>query len=46
MLLHDATNQLGQANNYERLKEVITKIAEYWLKCESPDYIKNTQKLA
>lgn len=30
-------------NNYERLKEVITKIVEYWQECESPNYIKNAQ---
>ncbi|HLO79547.1 MAG TPA: response regulator [Chitinophagaceae bacterium] len=30
-------------NNYERLKEVIVKIVEYWQECESPNYIKNAQ---
>lgn len=30
-------------NNYERLKEVIRKIVEYWQECESPNYIKNAQ---
>jgi DNA-binding NtrC family response regulator len=30
-------------NNYERLREVIRKIVEYWQECESPNYIKNAQ---
>jgi CheY-like chemotaxis protein len=30
-------------NNYEKLKEVIRKIVEYWQECESPNYIKNAQ---
>ncbi len=30
-------------NNYEKLKEVVTKIVEYWQECESPNYIKNAQ---
>jgi DNA-binding NtrC family response regulator len=31
-------------NNYERLKEVITKIVGYWQECESPNYIKTAQQ--
>jgi DNA-binding NtrC family response regulator len=31
-------------NNYERLKEVIKKIVEYWQECESPNYIKTAQQ--
>lgn len=30
-------------SNYEKLKEVIVKIVEYWQECESPNYIKNAQ---
>jgi two-component SAPR family response regulator len=30
-------------HNYERLKEVISKIVDYWQECESPNYIKNAQ---
>lgn len=30
-------------HNYEKLKEVIRKIVEYWQECESPNYIKNAQ---
>ena len=29
--------------NYDRLKNVIIKIVEYWQECESPNYIKNAQ---
>ena len=28
---------------YEKLKEIIRKIVEYWQECESPNYIKNAQ---
>jgi DNA-binding NtrC family response regulator len=31
-------------NNFERLKEIITKIVEYWQECESPNYIKTAQQ--
>ncbi len=31
-------------NNYKKLKEVLVKIIEYWLECESPNYIKNVQQ--
>ncbi|MCE7071869.1 response regulator [Dyadobacter sp. CY327] len=30
-------------SNYDRLKEMIVKIVEYWQECESPKYIKNAQ---
>ncbi|MCF2496659.1 response regulator [Dyadobacter chenhuakuii] len=30
-------------SNYDRLKEMIAKIVEYWQECESPKYIKNAQ---
>ena len=30
-------------SNYDKLKEVIIKIVEYWQECESPKYIKNAQ---
>jgi CheY-like chemotaxis protein len=29
--------------NYDKLKNVIRKIVEYWQECESPNYIKNAQ---
>src|SRR4051812_20001989 len=29
--------------NYERLKNTMRKIVEYWQECESPNYIKNAQ---
>lgn len=29
--------------NYDKLKNVIIKIVEYWQECESPNYIKNAQ---
>lgn len=31
-------------NSYDRLKEIIVKIVEYWKECESPNYIKNAQQ--
>ncbi|TDB68106.1 response regulator [Arundinibacter roseus] len=31
-------------NSYEKLKEIIVKIVEYWQECESPNYIKNVQQ--
>lgn len=30
-------------SHYNKLKEVIIKIVEYWKECESPNYIKNAQ---
>jgi CheY-like chemotaxis protein len=30
-------------NSYEKLREIIVKIVEYWQECESPNYIKNAQ---
>ena len=30
-------------NNYQKLKNTIVKIVEYWQECESPNYIKNAQ---
>ena len=30
-------------SNYDKLKNVIVKIVEYWQECESPNYIKNAQ---
>jgi DNA-binding NtrC family response regulator len=30
-------------NNYDKLKNIIIKIVEYWQECESPNYIKNAQ---
>ena len=30
-------------NNYDKLKNTITKIVEYWQECVSPNYIKNAQ---
>jgi CheY-like chemotaxis protein len=29
--------------SYDKLKEVMKKIVEYWQECESPNYIKNAQ---
>ena len=29
--------------SYDKLKQVIVKIVEYWQECESPNYIKNAQ---
>lgn len=29
--------------DYNKLKNIITKIVEYWQECESPNYIKNAQ---
>ena len=28
-------------NNYDKIKQIIVKIVEYWQECESPNYIKN-----
>lgn len=30
--------------NYEKLKQTMVKIVEYWKECESPNYIKNAQQ--
>ncbi len=30
--------------NYEKLKQTMVKIIEYWKECESPNYIKNAQQ--
>lgn len=30
-------------SSYEKLKQTIVKIVEYWQECESPNYIKNAQ---
>ena len=30
-------------NNYNKLKNTIMKIVEYWQECVSPNYIKNAQ---
>ena len=30
-------------SSYDKLKNVIKKIVEYWQECESPNYIKNAQ---
>ena len=30
--------------NYEKLKNIMVKIVEYWQECESPNYIKNVQQ--
>jgi len=32
-----------KSNNYEKTKNTIVKIVEYWQECESPHYIKNAQ---
>ena len=29
--------------SYDKIKQVIVKIVEYWQECESPNYIKNAQ---
>ena len=31
-------------NRYEKLKEIMIKIVEYWQECESPNYIRNAQQ--
>jgi CheY-like chemotaxis protein len=31
-------------NSYDKLKNIIIKIVEYWQECESPNYIKNAQQ--
>jgi len=31
-------------NSFDKLKEVIRKIVEYWQECHSPNYIKNAQQ--
>lgn len=31
-------------NNYDKIKEIMIKIVEYWKECESPNYIKNVQQ--
>lgn len=31
-------------NSYEKLKNIIVKIVDYWQECESPNYIKNAQQ--
>ena len=31
-------------NDYEKIKQMIVKIVEYWQECESPNYIKNAQQ--
>lgn len=31
-------------NNVEKLKNTIRKIVEYWMECESPNYIKTAQQ--
>jgi DNA-binding NtrC family response regulator len=30
-------------HNYEKLKNMLVKIVEYWQECQSPNYIKNAQ---
>jgi CheY-like chemotaxis protein len=30
--------------NYDKLKNIIRKIVDYWHECESPNYIKNAQQ--
>ena len=30
--------------SYEKLKQIIVRIVEYWQECESPNYIKNAQQ--
>jgi len=32
-----------KSNDYEKIKNTIVKIVEYWQECESPLYIKNAQ---
>ncbi|TVR35837.1 MAG: response regulator [Balneolaceae bacterium] len=32
-----------KSNNYEKTKNTIVKIVEYWQECESPHYIKHAQ---
>lgn len=31
-------------SNYDKLKQTMVKIIEYWKECESPNYIKNAQQ--
>lgn len=31
-------------SNYDKLKQIMVKIVEYWQDCESPNYIKNAQQ--
>ena len=31
-------------NNYEKLKNIVIKIVDYWQECESPKYIRNAQQ--
>lgn len=31
-------------SNYNKLKDIIVKIVEYWQECESPNYIKKAQQ--
>ena len=31
-------------SNYDKLKNILVKIVEYWQECESPNYIKNVQQ--
>jgi len=33
-----------KASNYDKLKNTLIKIVEYWQECESPNYIKNAQQ--
>lgn len=33
-----------KSNNYDKLKNTLIKIVEYWQECESPNYIKNAQQ--
>ena len=30
--------------SYDKIKTMIAKIVEYWMECESPNYIKNVQQ--
>ncbi len=32
-----------KSNDYQKIKNTIVKIVEYWQECESPNYIKNAQ---
>lgn len=32
-----------KSNEYQKIKNTIVKIVEYWQECESPNYIKNAQ---
>ncbi|MCF0056344.1 response regulator [Dyadobacter sp. CY356] len=31
-------------SNYDKLKQIMVKIVDYWQECESPNYIKNVQQ--